>query len=123
MCHNRAPTDIYLAEKEKIEKVVDEFRAKMIALETSLDTIKSQKDSAKIKFNELSLKLDAVINRQIESLEKKRQSLKVQLQEVAWVQKNRHETQEVFCLIFQQNKNKRTGFEKRKRVRCFSSQT
>ena len=66
----------------------------MIALETSLDTIKSQKDSAKIKFNEVSLKVDAVINRQIEALKEKRQSLKDQLQEVAWVQKNRHETQE-----------------------------
>ena len=86
--------DIYPAEKEKITKVVDELRAKMIALETSLDTIKSQKDSAKIKFNELSLKVDAVINRQIESLEKKRQSLKDQLQKVARVQKERHEIQE-----------------------------
>ena len=87
--------DIYPAEKEKITKVVDELRAKMIALETSLDTIKSQKDSAKIKFNELSLKVDAVINRQIESLEKKRQSLKDQLQKVARVQKERHEIQEM----------------------------
>jgi len=90
--------DIYPAEKEKITKVVDELRAKMIALETSLKTIKSQKDSAKIKFNELSLKVDAVINRQIESLEKKRQSLKDQLQKVARVQKDRHETQEK-CLF------------------------
>ena len=40
------------------------------------------------------MKVDAVINRQIEVLEEKRQSLKAQLQEVAWVQKNRHETQE-----------------------------
>jgi len=66
----------------------------MIALETSLDTIKSQKDSAKVKFNEVSLKVDADINRQIEALEKKRQSLKDQLQKVAQAQKDRHQTQE-----------------------------
>jgi len=88
--------DIYPAEKKKITKVVDELKAKMIALETSLKTIKSQKDSAKIKFNELSLKVDAVINRQIEALEKKRQSLKDQLQKVARAQKDRHETQEKY---------------------------
>jgi len=36
--------DIYPAENNKIAKVVDELRAKMIALEKSLDSIKSQKD-------------------------------------------------------------------------------
>ena len=86
--------DIYPAEKETIEKVVDELRAKLTALETSLKTIKSQKDSAKINFTELLLKVDILINRQIEALEKKRQSLKEQLQNIAWVQKDRHQTQE-----------------------------
>jgi len=86
--------DIYPAEKEKIEKVVDELRAKMMALETSLETIKSQKDWAKINFNLLLREVDGVINRYTEALEKKRQSLKDQLQKVARAQKDRHETQE-----------------------------
>jgi len=83
--------DVYPVEKEKITKVVDELRAEMLALETSLNTVKSQEERAESKLNEVSLKVDAVINKQIEGLEKERQSLKDQLEKIAQVQKDHHE--------------------------------
>ena len=86
--------DIYPAMREKLETFLDELRAKMFPLETLLETIRSQKDSAEITFNEHLLKVDVLIHRQIEALEKKRESLKDQFRKIAQVQKDRHENQE-----------------------------
>ena len=85
--------DIYPSEKEKIEKVVHESRANILALETSLESIEYQEGEAKIKRDEVSQNVDNFIDTQIELLEKKRQTLKGQLQKIAQDQKEHHETQ------------------------------
>ena len=88
--------EIYPAEKGKIGKIVDELRAKIFALETSLKAIISQEERAKINLDEVSLKVDALVNRQIEALEKKRQTLKDQLRKIAQSQKDYYEKQKKF---------------------------
>ena len=85
--------DVYPAEKDKIVKVMEKSREKINVLETSLMTIESQEDWARHNFEEVSLKVDAFLNDQIEALERKRQSLKDQLQKVLQAQKDLHETQ------------------------------
>ena len=85
--------DVYPAEKDKIVKVIETSREKINILETSLATIESQEDWARRNFEEVSSKVDALINDHIEALERKRQSLKEQLQEFTRVQKHLHETQ------------------------------
>ena len=85
--------DVYPAEKDKIAKVIEKSRGKINALETSLMTIQSQEDWARHNFEEVSSKVDALINDHIEALERKRQSLKEQLQKFTRVQKHLHETQ------------------------------
>ena len=99
--------DVYPAEKNKIVKVIDKSREKITALETSLMTIESQEDWARHNFEEVSSKVDALINDHIDALEKKRslindhidalerkrQSLKEQLQKFTRVHKHLHETQ------------------------------
>ena len=85
--------DVYPAEKDKTVKVIDESRETINVLETSLMTIESQEDWARHNFEENSLKVDTFLNDQIEALERKRQSLKDQLQEVLRAQKDLHETQ------------------------------
>ena len=85
--------DVYPAEKDKTVKVIDESRETINVLETSLMTIESQEDWARHNFEENSLQVDAFLNNQIEALERKRQSLKDQLQEVLRAQKDLHETQ------------------------------
>ena len=85
--------DVYPAEKDKIVKLIEKLREKITALETSLATIQSQEDWARHNFEEVSSKVDALINDHIEALERKRQSLKEQLQEFTRVQKHLHETQ------------------------------
>jgi len=89
----------YPAEKKKVTKAVDQLRAKMIALEKTVKTIESPKDSATIKFDDLSLKVDAVINTEANCSSEEKESKferSCQLQKVARVQKNRHETQEKY---------------------------
>ena len=85
--------DVYPGEKEKIEKVVHESRANILALETSLETIEYQEGEAKIKRDEVSQSVDNFVDTQIELLEKKRQTLKGQLQKIAQDQKKHHESQ------------------------------
>ena len=86
-------SDVYPAEKDKIEKVIEKSRAKIITLETSLATIESQEDFARNNFKEVSLQIDAFTNDCLQALEKNRQNLKNQLQKITRVQKHLHETQ------------------------------
>ena len=85
--------DVYPAEKDKIVAVIDKSREKINVLETSLMTIESQEDWARHNFEEVSSKVDALINDHIEALERKRQSLKEQLEKFTRVQKHLLETQ------------------------------
>ena len=85
--------DVYPAEKDKIVKIIDKSREKINVLEISLMTIESQKDWARQNFRKLSSNVDALINDHIEALERKRKSLKEQLQKFTRVQKHLFETQ------------------------------
>ena len=85
--------DVYPAEKDKIVKIIEKSKEKITALETSLMTIESQEYWARHKFEEVSSKVDALINDHIKALERKRQSLKEQLQKFTRVQKHLRETQ------------------------------
>ena len=85
--------DVYPAEKDKIVKVIEKSREKINVLETSLMTIESQEDWARHNFEEVSSKVDALINDHIEALERKRKCLKEQLQKFTRVQKDLRETQ------------------------------
>ena len=85
--------DVYPAEKEKIAEVIEESRMIISSLELSLMAIQSQELSVSLNFEEVSWKVDAFLNDQIEALERKRQSLKDQLQKGMQAQKDLHETQ------------------------------
>ena len=75
--------DVHPTEKKKIEKALDESKVKLRSLEASLETLETQERKVKINCKDVSYKIDAFINKQIEVLEKRRKSLKDELQELA----------------------------------------
>jgi len=85
--------DVYPAERKKVEKAVDESRAKILALEKSLKTLNNQESEAQRNYNEVSSEVDSFINEQIKALEKKRKSLKDDLKELFRVQKQDRQAQ------------------------------
>ena len=85
--------EIYPAEKEEIEKVVDESRKKMLALEKSLKTIDNQERMVEASCKDVSSKVDTFIDNQIQFLRSKQQSLKGELRELARIQKHHGEDQ------------------------------
>ena len=85
--------DVYPAERKKVEKAVDESRAKILALEKSLKTLNNQESEAQRNYNEVSSEVDSFINEQIKVLEKKRKSLKDDLKELFRVQKQDRQAQ------------------------------
>ncbi|KAL9958099.1 hypothetical protein ACROYT_G035068 [Oculina patagonica] len=71
--------DIFPAEKEKVLKIVEESKVNIRALESSIEAIKTQKDGIQKNCQNVTRKLDSFTNKQIELLERKRQSLRDQL--------------------------------------------
>lgn len=86
-------SEIYPAEKEEIEKVVDESRKKMLALETSLKTIDNQERMVEASCKDVSSKVDTFIDSQIRFLRSKQQSLKGELRDLVRIQKHYGEDQ------------------------------
>lgn len=72
--------DIFPAEKEKVLKIVEESKANIRTLESSITAIKTHKDDIQKNCQEVICELDIFIDKQIELLERKKQSLKVHWQ-------------------------------------------
>ena len=85
--------EIFPAEKQKISKTIEESRVNVRSLESSIETLKQQEDSINKNFLEVNQKLDSLIDRQIELLQMKRQSLKDELRKLVLIQKNNISTQ------------------------------
>ena len=83
--------DIYPAEKEKVEKIVEKSRAKILALENSLETLNLTESRIQSNGTNAASKIDTFIDQQIEILQEKRQRLKDELQELSVAQKEQHE--------------------------------
>ncbi|KAL9958097.1 hypothetical protein ACROYT_G035066 [Oculina patagonica] len=88
--------DIFPAVRKKILDIVQKSRAKIRALESSIETIKDQEDNMhKTSVNE-NLKIDRFIDKEIELLEQKRKSMKDDLQKSISEQKKNLDAQMEF---------------------------
>ncbi len=79
--------DIFPAVKEKILDIVQNSREKICALESSIETIKVQEDILQKNSVDVNGEIDSFIDKQIELLQQKRQSLKDELQKSISAQK------------------------------------
>ena len=85
--------DIFPAEKEKVLKIVEESKANIRTLESSITAIKTHKDDIQKNCQEVIRELDIFIDKHIELLERKKQSLKVQLRKSVNTQTESLDTQ------------------------------
>lgn len=99
----KSPKDIYPAEKEIVEKFVEESKESMLALEKSILALETHESRLQVNCKEVCCKVDTFINKQMEALEKKRKRLKDELQELAQVQKEYHESQRKSLLSYRNN--------------------
>ena len=79
--------DIFPVVKEEILDIVQESRANIRALESSIGTIKEQEDDMHKTSMEFNRKVDSFFDKQIEPIERKRQSIKDDLRESFSAQK------------------------------------
>ncbi len=79
--------DIFPAVKEEILDFVKKSRANIHALESSIETIKEQKDDMHKNFVKKDLEIDSNIDKEIELLERKRKTMKDDLQKSFSAQK------------------------------------
>ena len=80
--------DIFPAEKEKITKILEESKANVRGLQTSIETLKEQEDSVNKNLLEVNQKIDNLIEKRIKLLEQKRQAVKEELRKSVLTQKN-----------------------------------
>ncbi len=85
--------EIFPAVKEEIEDIVKKSRRYILALESSIETIKKQEDDMHKNYMEVHRELDSFIDEQIELLERKRQSVKDDLQNSISAQKKNLDAQ------------------------------
>ncbi|KAL9958094.1 hypothetical protein ACROYT_G035063 [Oculina patagonica] len=74
--------DIFPAVKKKILDIVQKSKAKICALESSIETIKKQEDDMHKNSVKKDLEIDSFIDKEIELLERKRKSMKDDLQKL-----------------------------------------
>ena len=80
--------EIFPSEKEKIMKTIEESRGNIRSLKSSIESLEGQEDSLNKNFLEVNKKLDSFIDKQIELLQMKRQSVKDELRKSVLIQKN-----------------------------------
>ena len=85
--------DVFPAEKEKILEGVEKSKEYIRYVEKSIETLKGQEQSLHTNFLEVNQKIDNLIDKQIELLQQKRQSIKEELRKSVFTEKNKIQTQ------------------------------
>ena len=80
--------EIFPSEKEKIIKTIEKSRVNVRSIKSSIGSLEEQEDSLNKNFLEVKQKLDSFIDKQIELLQMKRQSVKDELRKSVLMQKN-----------------------------------
>ena len=89
--------DIFPAENEKIVNAIEKSKTNILTLKNSIDTLKEQEESLIKNFLEVDQKIDDFIEKQIEGLKGKQQSMKDELRKSFSTQRNEiHSEMEYF---------------------------
>ena len=85
--------DIFAAEKEKIVKAIETSKTNILTLINSIDTLKEQQESLNKNFLEFDQKIDDFVEKQIEILKGKQQSMKNELRKSFSTQKHKMDSE------------------------------